>query len=127
MGTNMLLTGFYKDYRKGWHKAGSDTGHEAFRQNSTLAAVVKLCTGSVPGNTGVKTIISYNYDDLLGPDLLVHIIWERGKTSGRAYLPAGEKWINAWNPSICPNLNPLKHGELIIPLIRNNLSSHLPR
>jgi len=32
-GTNQLLTGYYKDYRKGVHKAGSITGHEAFRQN----------------------------------------------------------------------------------------------
>jgi len=36
---------------------------------------------------------------LLGPDLLVHIIWEEGKTSGRVYLPAGENWIDAWTPS----------------------------
>lgn len=35
-GTNMLLTGFFKDYRKGWHKAGSDTGHKAFRQDNKL-------------------------------------------------------------------------------------------
>jgi hypothetical protein len=35
-GTNMLLTGYYEDYRKGWHKAGSVTGHEAFRQDNKL-------------------------------------------------------------------------------------------
>lgn len=35
-GTNMLLTGYYEDYRKGWHKAGSDTGHQALRQNNKL-------------------------------------------------------------------------------------------
>ncbi|MCA1555459.1 MAG: hypothetical protein LC747_02095, partial [Acidobacteria bacterium] len=32
-GANQLLTGYYKDYRKGVHKPGSITGHEAFRQN----------------------------------------------------------------------------------------------
>ncbi|NMM49292.1 hypothetical protein HH304_12850 [Flammeovirgaceae bacterium KN852] len=32
----MLLTGFYHDYRKGWHKAGKPTGHEAFRQDNKL-------------------------------------------------------------------------------------------
>ena len=31
---NCLLTGFYMDYRKGVHKAGTITGHEAFRQNA---------------------------------------------------------------------------------------------
>jgi hypothetical protein len=31
---NSLLTGFYKDYRKGVHKAGSLTAHDAFRQNA---------------------------------------------------------------------------------------------
>jgi hypothetical protein len=34
-GTNELMTGRYADYRKGWHKAGSATGHEAFRQGAS--------------------------------------------------------------------------------------------
>lgn len=34
-GANQLLTGFYSDYRKGWHKKGSPTGHEAWRQNAS--------------------------------------------------------------------------------------------
>ncbi|RYG29775.1 MAG: peptidoglycan-binding protein [Chitinophagaceae bacterium] len=32
-GANCLSTGFYSDYRKGTHKAGTATGHQAFRQN----------------------------------------------------------------------------------------------
>ena len=31
-GANQLMTGYYNDYRKGAHKAGKPTGHEAFRQ-----------------------------------------------------------------------------------------------
>jgi len=31
-GTNQLMSGYYKDYRKGTHKAGTATAHEAFRQ-----------------------------------------------------------------------------------------------
>jgi hypothetical protein len=31
-GANQLMTGYYADYRKGMHKAGTPTGHEAFRQ-----------------------------------------------------------------------------------------------
>jgi hypothetical protein len=31
-GANQLMTGYYTDYRKGWHKAGTSTAHEAFRQ-----------------------------------------------------------------------------------------------
>ncbi len=34
LGANCLMTGFYSDYRKGFHKSGSPTGHEAFRQNA---------------------------------------------------------------------------------------------
>lgn len=34
LGANCLMTGFYTDYRKGWHKAAAPTGHEAFRQNA---------------------------------------------------------------------------------------------
>jgi hypothetical protein len=32
VGTNELLTGYFTDYRKGWHKQGKPTGHQAFRQ-----------------------------------------------------------------------------------------------
>lgn len=35
---------------------------------------------------------------LLGPDLLVSVIWQKGKTRHRLYLPSGEIWIDAWNP-----------------------------
>ncbi|MBN2699397.1 MAG: hypothetical protein JXR52_11285 [Bacteroidales bacterium] len=34
---------------------------------------------------------------LLGEDILVSIIWEKHQTSHRLYLPAGEKWVDAWN------------------------------
>ena len=34
-GANQLMTGYYSDYRKGVHKAGSQTGHDAFRQISS--------------------------------------------------------------------------------------------
>jgi len=34
MGANCLMTGFYTDYRKGFHKSSSPSGHEAFRQNA---------------------------------------------------------------------------------------------
>lgn len=35
---------------------------------------------------------------LYGPDLLVSPIWERGSRSQRVYLPAGQKWRDAWHP-----------------------------
>lgn len=34
---------------------------------------------------------------LLGPDVLVRIIWEQGKTDTRVWLPAGETWMDAWD------------------------------
>ena len=34
-GTNQLLTGYYNDYRKGFHRADSPAGHQAFRQGGT--------------------------------------------------------------------------------------------
>ena len=33
--------------------------------NRTLESVVRLCAASVPGTSGVKSVITYNYDDLL--------------------------------------------------------------
>ena len=35
-GTNMLMTGYYNDYRKGRHKGVKPTGHDAFRQANKL-------------------------------------------------------------------------------------------
>jgi alpha-glucosidase (family GH31 glycosyl hydrolase) len=36
---------------------------------------------------------------LYGPDILVSAIWEKGTTKHSCYLPAGEKWIDAWDTS----------------------------
>jgi alpha-glucosidase (family GH31 glycosyl hydrolase) len=35
---------------------------------------------------------------LYGSDLLVSPIWEKGKRTEEVYLPAGEKWQDAWRP-----------------------------
>ncbi|MGB8490562.1 MAG: TIM-barrel domain-containing protein [Bacteroidales bacterium] len=32
----------------------------------------------------------------LGGDLLVSVIWEKGRTTQKLYLPAGENWIDLW-------------------------------
>jgi len=34
---------------------------------------------------------------MYGADILVSAIWEKGKTKHSLYLPAGEKWIDAWD------------------------------
>lgn len=36
---------------------------------------------------------------LYGPDILVSAIWQKGKTTHQLYLPKGESWRDAWNPS----------------------------
>lgn len=35
---------------------------------------------------------------MYGPDILVSSIWQKGKNAHKVYLPAGEKWHDAWNP-----------------------------
>jgi len=35
---------------------------------------------------------------LLGSDILVSAVWEKGKDSQQVYLPEGELWIDAWDP-----------------------------
>ncbi len=32
-----------------------------------------------------------------GPDILISAIWEKGKTKHSCYLPAGTRWVDAWN------------------------------
>jgi hypothetical protein len=71
MGTNMLLTGFYRDYRKGWHKPGSDTGHEAFRQDNKLP--VRRTADDLDYDNDDRVEYTRPYDNLhaawsMGPD-----------------------------------------------------------
>jgi len=35
---------------------------------------------------------------LYGPDILVSAIWRKGERQHSLYLPAGQKWRDAWNP-----------------------------
>jgi hypothetical protein len=35
-GANLLMTGYYANYHKGWHNEGRNTGHRAFRQDGYL-------------------------------------------------------------------------------------------
>ncbi|RCW32517.1 TIM-barrel domain-containing protein [Marinilabilia salmonicolor] len=35
---------------------------------------------------------------LYGEDILVSAIWQKGVELHRMYLPAGERWVDAWNP-----------------------------
>jgi alpha-glucosidase (family GH31 glycosyl hydrolase) len=43
-----------------------------------------------------------------GSDILVSAIWRRGKRSHSCYLPAGDVWIDAWNPK-----NRLEGGQYV--------------
>lgn len=36
---------------------------------------------------------------LYGPDILVSAIWRKGRAEHEAYLPAGGKWVDAWDTS----------------------------
>lgn len=78
IGANRLMTGFYKDYRKGKHRASSPTGHHAFRQ------------------TGVRPIrrsaddLDYDMDDRIeieNPADNLHAAWCMGLDS--RYASAG--------------------------------------
>jgi alpha-glucosidase (family GH31 glycosyl hydrolase) len=35
-----------------------------------------------------------------GPDIVVSAIWQEGKTFQQLYLPAGEKWVDAWDGTV---------------------------
>jgi alpha-D-xyloside xylohydrolase len=35
---------------------------------------------------------------LYGPDILVSPVWEKGQRTQKVYLPAGNRWRDAWNP-----------------------------
>ena len=78
-GANQLMTGFYKDYRKGVHKAGKSTGHKAFRQ--TRAHPIR------------RTADDFDYDnddriEFVNPFDNIHAGWSMG-VEHDSYASAG--------------------------------------
>lgn len=68
-GANELMTGFYKDYRKGIHKPGAMTGHEAFRQTS--GRPIRRTADDFDFDTQDRVEFSNPYDNL-------HASWSMG-------------------------------------------------
>lgn len=63
---------FYRLIKETLYSANLEMGeyyhrseYDIFGQNMTLSAIINLCSSSVPGVSGIKSIISYNYDDLV--------------------------------------------------------------
>jgi hypothetical protein len=61
------------------------------QKNSTLQAIIDLCKSSVPGTKGVRSIISYNYDNLLETGLKGNkecaSIWKETQTAKLSEIP----------------------------------------
>lgn len=79
-GVNQLVTGYYDDYRKGHHKPGRPTGHEAFRQND--AHPIR------------RTADDYDYDnddrvEFMNPFDNIHAGWCQGVSEQSIYSSAG--------------------------------------
>jgi Putative peptidoglycan binding domain len=68
-GTSQLMTGSYPDYRKGIHKAGSNTGHEAFRQDNKLP--VQRSGDDLDFDTDDRVEFEQPFDNL-------HAAWSHG-------------------------------------------------
>jgi hypothetical protein len=70
-GANMLLTGYYTEYRKGIHHAGSSTAHQAFRQDGYLP--VRRTSNDLNYDNNDPADYTRPYDNLhaawsMGPD-----------------------------------------------------------
>lgn len=66
VGANQMMTGYYKDYRKGKHKPGGPTSHDAFRETS--------------GRPIRRTADDYDYDnddrvEFANPNDNMHAAW----------------------------------------------------
>jgi hypothetical protein len=65
-GANQMMTGYYRDFRKGKHKPGGDTAHDAFRETS--ARPIR------------RTADDYDYDnddrvEFVNPNDNMHAAW----------------------------------------------------
>ncbi|WP_227006227.1 peptidoglycan-binding domain-containing protein [Rufibacter latericius] len=78
VGANQLLTGFYNDYRKGVHHAGSKSGHEAFRQVNKLP--IRRTTDDLDFDVNDRVEFMCPFDNL-------HSAWSMGVSDG--YSSAG--------------------------------------
>lgn len=78
-GTNMLLTGYHKFYRKGWHKRGKITGHEAFRFDGKLP--VRRTADDLDYDSDDRVEYTRPYDNL-------HAAWSMG-TENDYFASAG--------------------------------------
>ena len=78
-GTNQLMTGCYPDYRKGKHKAGAQTGHDAFRQDNRLP--VQRTADDVDFDADDRVEFEQPFDNL-------HAAWSHG-VNHASYASAG--------------------------------------
>jgi len=78
-GVNQLATGFYLDYRKGTHKAGKPTAHEAFRQ--TEGRPIRRSRDDQDFQNDDRVEFTNPYDNL-------HAAWCQG-IGGSKYASAG--------------------------------------
>lgn len=69
MLSNTLYAGFGREMMGTYI---GDLPDEILYTNKTLAAIVDCCIRSVPGTTGLRSIITYNYDNLLELGLEKH-------------------------------------------------------
>jgi hypothetical protein len=78
-GANQLMTGYYKDYRKGIHQPSSPTGHEAFRQ--TEGRPIRRTADDFDFDNDDRTEFETPYDNL-------HAAWCMG-VNHDSYASAG--------------------------------------
>jgi len=100
-GVNQLVTGYYDDYRKGHHKPGTQTGHEAFRQNE--AHPIRRSADDYDYDNDDRVEFTNPYDN-------IHAAWCQGVNEPSVYTSAGCQVIvgfpkcprRAPNPNIGP-------------------------
>lgn len=78
-GANQLMTGYYKDYRKGMHKVNSPSGHQAFRQ--TAAHPIRRTADDFDFDNDDRVEFVNPYDN-------IHAAWSMG-TNHDYYASAG--------------------------------------
>jgi hypothetical protein len=62
----MLSNTLYASFnRESYEKSIKGLPESILRKNSTLKAIINCCINSIPGEKGLRSIITYNYDNLL--------------------------------------------------------------
>jgi alpha-D-xyloside xylohydrolase len=88
------LIAIWRLYARLHHRLAGYSTQQAAEASRTGMPIVRPLILAEPGSAAAR---ANWWTYLYGPDLLVSPIWEKGQRKQEVYLPAGQRWQDAWH------------------------------